>query len=176
MSTRAQKKTVRRAKEKEQKAKNDELLMAAKIKAGKKIKKPLTHTQIVHKLINENLWNVERRGIDIILRKAFGIKKQQIIGLTLKNTTSNSKTRYRIEPLHYTFKSSTSHYNYFEPEDRWTRNKMFIKAAIKFLQNSEVWEYIENKKSFIQVNDNNTRLEEKDIVDTIQEELQGLIY
>jgi len=171
--TRAGKKIDKRNAFKDDQEQSRKLLVAAQVRL--KAKRKFNHTEIIGLLRRENIWSVDTRNGTITLSKAFGKKNPQTISLSLKSTGTPTSPQYYLEPLVYTFKSAISHYNYCRPESRWTRNKTYIKASIKFLQETDVWPYIENRRSYIMTNDNNSRLEDGDLIGIVQEELQGIL-
>ena len=60
-----------------------------------------------------------------------------------------------IRPARYTFTSRVSHFDYAEPETRWTRRKNVMLGLVKKLQLADVWPFISNK-TFFTINENCT--------------------
>lgn len=58
-----------------------------------------------------------------------------------------------INPAKYIYTSRISHFDYAEPERRWTRRKNIMLGLVMKLQKADIWPFITNKK-FFQVNEN----------------------
>ena len=53
-----------------------------------------------------------------------------------------------VEPCKYAFQSKNSHFDYAEPEHRWTRRKTLIFQLVDLLRSTGVWSYVSNKTFF----------------------------
>ena len=56
-----------------------------------------------------------------------------------------------IRPSRYAFQSKNSHFDYCEPEHRFTRQKSLIVQMVDLLRSTGVWAYVSNK-TFFEVN------------------------
>ena len=101
---------------------------------------------IINHLKDEKIWLVRDTPKKIILTRKIAKRAVSVV------LDRNEKGNYDINPLNYTYHSCNSHFDYVDEESRFTRNKTAIISAIKFLKNSQIWKYIDNKNDFVQVN------------------------
>lgn len=83
----------------------------------------------------------------------------------------NKKGKYEIKPALYDFRSTISHFDYFEPEFRWSRNKRFFIQLIKVLKDANVWSFFDTT-NFLKVNDLNSKANQKKLDQDLQNYLK----
>jgi len=112
-----------------------------------------THKAFIAALQRDNKWLVVGQSpTQIQLSKIFGGK--QAVSVLLEKTISGM---YIMMPLTYAFKSTVSHFDYSSEEERRIRNKNVFKSLIKTLKRVKLWDGIENKNTFIHINDQNKK-------------------
>lgn len=128
-----------------------------------------THRAFVAALQRDNKWLVSGQSTtQIQLSKVFGGKSASAVTVLLVKTPSGM---YVLEPLTYTFKSRVSHFDYFTEEERRIRNKNVFKSLIKTLKRIKLWDGIENKDTFIRINDQNKKANKR----KLQREFEDLV-
>jgi hypothetical protein len=128
-----------------------------------------THRAFIAALQRDNKWLVTgQSATQIQLSKAFGSKKTTAVSVLLEKTPSGM---YTLEPLDHAFKSTASHFDYPQEERRWIRNKGMIKSLVKTLKRVKLWDGIEDKENFIQINDHNKKSNKK----RLQKEFKDLV-
>lgn len=78
-----------------------------------------------------------------------------------------------IRPPRYEFSCRTSHFDYAEPETRWTRRKDIISAVVHALQKAEVWPFIANQH-FFKLN-RNFKFKKADVRESVVEKYDALL-
>ena len=129
-------------------------------------KRMIGHLSVVAQLESEKNYKVRYTADKIFLTKM--ITKKPITFTLVRDIESRG---YIMMPCNYTFRSSVSHFDYYEDESRFTRNKGVIKSFLKTLQNSFIWKYISNKDSFLKVNSFNIKSKK----DNARKELKNMI-
>jgi len=115
-----------------------------------------THKAFIAAFQRDDKWLVSgQNGSQIRLTRAFN---GTAVTVLLERTLSGY---YTIEPVTYAFKSTISHFDYTTDEDRRIRNKNVIKSLIRTLIKVKIWDGIENKESFIQINNKNKKSDKK---------------
>lgn len=114
-----------------------------------------THKAFIASFQRDGHWLVSGvTSTQIQLSKSFGRKQTKAVSVLLER---NSSGRYSLTPVTYAFKASVSHFDYFMEEERWIRNKNVFRSLVKTLQRVKMWDGIDNKDSFIQVNPGNKK-------------------
>jgi len=111
----------------------------------------ISHKAIVGQLQKQKRWLVRPTNTTVDLTKK--IAGHAVSIYLTRNETGN----YDITPLSYTFHSNCSHFDFFEDESRYTRNKNSIIAIVTFLKEMGIWKYVDNKTEFVRVNIHNSK-------------------
>jgi len=129
-------------------------------------KRLIGHNSVIAQLEKEKNYKVRHTQNKIFITKM--IAKKPITFTLVRDVERNG---YVMLPCNYTFRSSISHFDYNEDEQRYTRNKSVIKSFLRTLQSSFIWNYISNKDTFLKVNLFNT----KSIKGSVRKQLQEMI-
>ena len=114
-----------------------------------------THKAFIASFQRDGHWLVSgTTPTQIQLSRIFGKKHGTAVSVLLERTPSG---RYVLTPVTYSFKSTISHFDYFMEEERWIRNKNVFKSLVKVLKRVKMWDGIDNKDTFIQVNGENKK-------------------
>ena len=105
------------------------------------------HSSIIAQLETEKRYTVRHTTNKIFLTKM--IAKKPITFTLIRDIESKG---YVMMPCNYTFRSTVSHFDYGDDEQRYTRNKGVINSFLKTLKSSFIWNHIVNKDSFLKVN------------------------
>jgi hypothetical protein len=74
---------------------------------------------------------------------------------------STGKGSFNLKPATYRYRSSSSHFDYSEPEERFSRNKNVFKSLFRALKESTISAYIDNLDSFLVINKTNDRSDKR---------------
>lgn len=101
-------------------------------------------------------WLVSLQGSNAIrLTKEFG---KQVISCLLLRTNEG---KYDLQPITYGFKSRISYFDYSTEENRFARNQVFFISLFRLLKDANMWDMINNRETFLQVNESNTHIADK---------------
>jgi len=120
------------------------------------------HKLLVGRLQQDGRWLVSQSIDQIQVTKKFG---SHVASIILEKTKSGS---YRVLPAKYEFRAVQSHFDYLIPEERWSRNKHVFICLIKTLKKIKMWDFIENKETFIKVNTNNKKSNKNKLYDDLK--------
>lgn len=112
------------------------------------------HQALIAKLQRNGRWIVQGSAHAIEMTRQFGKKSEKVVTVVLEK---ESDGMYILAPINYAFRSTTSHFDYCGEEQRWARNKNYIKSLVSTLKQVEAWDMIRNKDTFIQINTNNPK-------------------
>ena len=112
------------------------------------------HSSFIAKLQKDNHWHVEHDSSQIKLSKIIAGKAVSIMLERQKNET------YALSPVKNLFQSTTSHYDYAVPEERWIRNKGIFNNFVRTIKRVGMHEFID-WSTFIKVNANNPNSDKK---------------
>lgn len=107
---------------------------------------------VISRLLSQRYFSVATQGEDLVLIRNFGGRPLKLI---LENV---DKGKFWVYPPTYYFYSTTSHFDYMEEENRYSRRKTTITSIVRKLKESGVWDLIENK-NFFRVNNNNKSMD-----------------
>jgi len=68
---------------------------------------------------------------------------------------------YDLQPFTYTFRSRISFFDYSTPESRYARNQIFFYSLFRLLRDTNMWDIISNRDTFLCVNENNAHLKSR---------------
>lgn len=74
---------------------------------------------------------------------------------------STGKGSFNLRPATYHYRNSASHFDYMEPEERFSRNKNVFRSLFRTLKESTISAYIENLDTFLVVNKTNDRSDKR---------------
>lgn len=114
--------------------------------------------KIIQMLRKEKKWAAIPRGKNDIQMSR--ILARRAVTVILESTGNGS---FLLKPITYRFKSASSHFDYCNPEERFSRNKNILKSLFRALKESTIAAHIENLNSFLVVNKSNTRSDKKKI-------------
>lgn len=114
------------------------------------------HNSFIAKLQRDNRWHVEHDAGQIRLSRTIAGKNVSIMLERQKNGT------YTVNPVTNIFKSTTSHLEYFVPEERWVRNKNIFISFVRTIKRIKMYDFID-WSTFIQVNENNPKSNKKSV-------------
>lgn len=123
------------------------------------------HRSLIAKLQQNGHWLVSGSPTSITLTKTFGKKTRKVVSVILEKEKDNT---YTLAPIDYAYRSSISHFDYAGEEHRWARNKGFIKSLTTTLKAVGMWDFVKNKNTFIQVNENNPKAKKAAIRDELK--------
>lgn len=122
--------------------------------------KTITPREFQKRITASNYFTADLVGGSIVLYKTYGGRQ---IRITLKK---NDKGLFSMQSS-YDYTNRISHFTYAQSESRFNRNKVIIMSIVKYLKRSGVWQFVD--KSFLVLNEKNTRLTSKRKRDLLEE-------
>jgi len=122
------------------------------------------HKAVIAKLRRYGRWLVDGSANHIEMSRRVG---KQACTVRL----DRSEEGYSIQPVTYSFRSASSHFDYVLQEERWARNKHAFRSLIKTLKQCGVWGLVANK-NFIHINDNNKQSKKGKVKDELMDLLR----
>lgn len=122
-------------------------------------------TVAVNNMIAERRFSVARKGKDVWLIKMVGGRPVTVV---LKYLDEG----YWLEPPSHEYQCSYSHFDYTEPETRYTRRKTVIIQLVAQLKKTGLWKFIVNK-NFFEPNKANKKIDKELISSQFNEMLRG---
>ncbi len=122
--------------------------------------KTISPREFQKRITASNYFTADLVGSALILYKTYGGRQ---IRITLKK---NDKGLFSMQSS-YDYINRISHFTYSQSESRFNRNKVIIKSIVKYLKRSGVWQFVD--KSFLVLNENNSRLTSKRKRDLMEE-------
>lgn len=119
---------------------------------------------VLRMLRKEQKWAAIPNGKKSI--KMSRILAGRAVTVVLEDTGKGS---FRLRPATYRYRSSCSHFDYAESEERFSRNKNIFRSLFRALKDSTIAAYIENLDSFLTINRANGRSDKQRLVDELKE-------
>lgn len=133
--------------------------MATNNKTQKKHRLLQRHKDVVNALETEGDFLVDAAPDKVFLRLPWA--RGGVTDMTTITLTRVAEGRYHLHPPRGEYRCRTSHFEFYEPELRMSRNKIRIMSLVRRLKRSAVWDLVENREGFVMLNDGNKSVDKR---------------